>query len=251
MSSWANLRSELTAWSDAGKHVRFWLRDDDAVEWSPALARLFGLTNPHRVPVALAVVPAFCRNNLTVALDATDTDVLVHGYAHANHAPRSSRKVEFGGERSIGTMLNEAIAGLVRLRQLFADRVLPVFVPPWNRAAPLVIARLAAAGYRGYSALGPATIAAAQGLCEVNADIDIINWKQRQFAGTEDVLTRLVAALRIRRQEEVSAAPVGLLTHHLVHDELAWRFLQTLFEESFSPGQVSWVSARAAFANEK
>jgi hypothetical protein len=35
--------------------------------------------------------------------------------------------------------------------------------------------------------------------------------------------------------------PIGILTHHLVHDEAAWDFLEKLF--SFTRGQ-RWLSAQ-------
>src|SRR5204862_214967 len=66
-------------------------------------------------------------------------------------------------------------------------------------------------------------------LAEVNAGIDIMNWPQRKFLGSDATTKLLVEQLRLRRCGQMSASdPIGLLTHHLVMDDEAWRFAAEL-----------------------
>ncbi|MBM3508665.1 MAG: hypothetical protein FJX61_00805 [Alphaproteobacteria bacterium] len=250
MASWADLRREAAAWAANGASAALWLRDDDAVRATPALKALLAATARHRIPVALAVVPAACRDDLVGLAAAYDAQILVHGYAHANHAVRPERKSEFGGYRSMNAMVAEAMAGLSRLRALFGAAALPVFVPPWNRADPGLVARLGDAGYRGYSALGdPLPARVAPGLHQANVHVDLIDWRRRTFAGVAATLERLIAELKARRSGgSASRAPIGILTHHLVHDTALERFLDRFLAETAAFPGLRWHSAASVFA---
>ena len=41
-----------------------------------------------------------------------------------------------------------------------------------------------------------------------------------------------------------AARPLGVLTHHLVHDEIAWLFLEGLFEATAGNPACRWASIR-------
>jgi hypothetical protein len=56
------------------------------------------------------------------------------------------------------------------------------------------------------------------------------------------VLDALRQHLSRRRLEGRPEAPVGLLTHHLDHDEAAWGFLRWLV--AYAGGRFEWRSAR-------
>ena len=47
-----------------------------------------------------------------------------------------------------------------------------------------------------------------------------------------------------RAAKNLSDEPLGWLTHHAVHDEHAWRFLERLFKVQ----GVHWLSAAEAFS---
>ena len=104
-------------------------------------------------------------------------------------------------------------------------------VPPWNRIDAAVAEQLANLGLTGLSSYSPrATETPFPGLAQVNCHCDIMRWKPtRGFLGEEETLTLLAAHLRQRRLGEVDPAePSGILTHHLVHDDAAWTFLDRL-----------------------
>ena len=99
-SPWQALALELDRWSAAGRTIRLWLRDDDAVAPSPALDRLSDLAERFTAPVLLAVIPMLAQPSLATALRGVPLlRPCQHGASHLNHAPTSSKKSEFGAER--------------------------------------------------------------------------------------------------------------------------------------------------------
>ena len=60
----------------------------------------------------------------------------------------------------------------------------------------------------------------------------VFAWKpQRRFIGEAIVLDWLVADLEARRSAEATdEEPLGLMTHHLYHDEEIWSFLDSLLK---------------------
>jgi hypothetical protein len=240
--SWQNLAAALERWRDVGRQPVFWLRDDDAVAPTAPLDRLVGLTARRGVPVALAVIPAHAERDLArrLAMQPHVTAV-VHGWSHRNHAPAGEKKQELGPHRPAATVLGELAQGLKRIRVMFA-RSAPLLVPPWNRIDAALIPALAGLGYRGLSTFGPPKPAP---LRLVNTTVDIMDWHGTR--GCRDhaaIVAEIVAGLDAGFADP-SRPPVGVLTHHLVHDESAWDFLERLFEITTPDGAGRWVGVDA------
>jgi len=231
--SWARLTAELDQWRHIGRQPSLWWRDDDARAPTLELARLLNLAAEHDLSVCLAASPATANPELSAYLESyPGTTVAIHGYAHHNHAPADARKAELGPHRPLPAMLGEIEVARARIEEMFGRRALPVLVPPWNRIHVALVAHLFEVGVRGLSTLGPrANAEAAPGLRQANVHVDVIDWRGgRRFRGVEACLDDLIGHLRARREGEVDAEePTGLLTHHLVLDEPAWRFLAELF----------------------
>lgn len=225
MTGWPDLTRELDAWGEAGLTATFWWRDDDATTATPTLDRLLALRAAHEAPIALAVIPARADETLAKRLAAEpQTVVLQHGWAHANHAMIGAPKAEFGPDRDTVLMLGELARGWIAISALFGAAALRVLVPPHNRIASALAAALPSASYAGLSTYG-ARKNPIRELNRVNTHIDIMNWRTRRFLGEEAALDLAVAHLKARRASIVdSDEPTGLLTHHLAHDEEAWRF---------------------------
>ena len=229
MTGWPLVEQELARWREAAREPVIWWRDDDAADATPALDRLLALQQSHRVPLALAVVPATATPALAGGLlGVAGVDLLQHGYAHTNHAPASERKKEeLGAHRPAMIVLGELGTGWMALERLFGPRTLPVLVPPWNRIAPGLVPALPEIGYRGLSTFGiRRRVSPVSGLVQVNTHVDLIDWQTRRFAGIEAVLGTFVQALASSR---TSGEPIGLLSHHLAMDEAAWDFLQSFW----------------------
>ena len=248
---WAKLDEELEAWEAAALEASFWLRDDDAVTDSPALRRLLDVGGSTRMPICLAVIPRDADEDLACTVgDFDDAGVMQHGWCHANHAPREEKKFELGDHRPQDVIAAELDMGDVRLWSLFGARYVKVLAPPWNRIGTHTAANLAGLGYRGLSVFGPRhKSVAAEGLVRVNTHVDIIDWKgTRGFRGEEAAIEQAVAHLRARRGEEADRdEPTGLITHHLVHDEECWGFIEAFAERTHRFGCARWLGLTEIF----
>lgn len=212
------LRAEFDRLADAGRTVGFWWRDDDAVAAGPALDRLLDLTARRGLPISLAVIPRQARESLAVRIRTQDAvTVLVHGWDHANHAPPAERKAEFGSHRPASDMASEVRSGLASITELFGRQALPVFVPPWNRIAPDLVARLPDCGYRALSCFGEARSTA--GTCRIDTHLDPVDWR-----GSRSLVEPRALVEMTRRALHRGTDVIGLLTHHLVFDEALWSF---------------------------
>lgn len=237
MTAWDALARELDLWGDAGKTADFWWRDDDAVAPGEALERLLTLSGQHSAGLGLAVIPAPCESTLPEVLDraarqsTAEIAVLQHGIAHENRAPAGEKKTELSSAVPLEETLEGLKTGHERLSRFFGPRLLPVLVPPWNRIAPGVIAQLPACGFSGFSTYKarshPQPVV---GLLQVNTHADLLRWKpERGFLGETEVLSLLQSHLEQRRGAQADPGePTGILTHHLVHDEATWHFLDRL-----------------------
>lgn len=217
-----------------GNPAKLWLRDDDAIAPSAELDHLLSLTEAANIPVNLAVIPAHSGPALAERLDiAKGVSVAVHGWSHTNHAAASEKKQELGPHRPAPTVLDELARGFSHLVQLHPQHFTPVLVPPWNRIAPQVVAGLPALGFKALSVYGPEATA---GLPLYNTHVDVIDWRGTRTGRPDTVLMNEIAQAMAR-----SDAPIGLLTHHLVHDAQVWGFLNRLFALTANHPGCCWV----------
>ncbi len=253
MSPWQDLQAELDLWQEEGRIASFWWRDDDAISPSPELERLIKIAKAHDVPLALAIIPQAATRQLAQRLEQEPlVSVLQHGFAHENHAPADEKKQEFGPHRGRKAMLADIYAG-AKLFAPFKNHC-AVFVPPWNRIDKKLLPVLPGLGIRGISGFAPRKADdGVPGLARVNAHIDPVNWRSgRKFAGERPVLAGITAHLAARRRGEVDAdEPTGLLSHHLIHDEACWKFIERFVDLTRHCRAVKWLSAGQAFGFEK
>jgi hypothetical protein len=235
---WRPLTTELARWRQTGRTAEFWLRDDDAIEPTAALDRLLAMTAAH-APVALAVIPAWTGAPLAERLARENhVTVAVHGWSHENHAPQGEKKQELGRHRPREVVLAELSEGCSRLERLHPGRFSPVLVPPWNRIDPDLLPHLAGIGFSALSVFGAPRPSP---LRMLNSTVDIMDWRGNRggrdhAALIAEIVAQLEAAFR------GVGGPVGLLSHHLVHDEVAWSFVDRLFEVTEASGACRWRS---------
>jgi len=249
MSAWDAFGAELQRWADAGRDVEFWWRDDDAARLDPALARLLGLAEHARTPLALAVVPAGADGAIFAGMGPM-TSVIQHGADHRNRAAPGAKKSEFPDGAPTTEAIARVAAARARLANLAGARMVPALAPPWNRIDRSLVPALAGAGLRGLSQFGARSAAEpAPGLRQVNTHVDIIDWRgSRGFAGVEAVLNFAESHLAARRTGRADPTePTGWLTHHACHDNAAWDFLEQLFEFTRRTQVVCWKAAGELF----
>lgn len=238
--AWKTLDDALDRWTAVERRARLWLRDDDAIEPTKALDRLLGLTAAHSIPLTLAVIPAPTGTELAERLAAgAGLSVAVHGWSHKNHASIDEKKQELGSHRPAEIVLGELRQGHDRLRELYPHQFVPMLVPPWNRVAPALVPALGGCGFSCLSVYGPSKTTSPIPL--VNTHLDIMDWHGTGGGrGHGELVSGLIGELQ--RRFDGDPEPVGVLTHHLVHDETAWEFVEHLLRVTAGHPAVEWVS---------
>ncbi|MBM3572014.1 MAG: hypothetical protein FJX52_06570 [Alphaproteobacteria bacterium] len=243
----------MALWAAAGKVATFWWRDDDAVDVTPALDRLLDLAAALGVAPAIAAIPARADAALAGRLsqarrDGVDVMALQHGYAHINH--NATWKSELAAGRTLAQRIDELRRGHEQMAALFGALALPVLVPPWNRIGDDLVGRLRGIGIGGLSVYRARSRAwPYPGLLQCNSHVDIIDWRRgKGFIGTASALHLVVDHLVRRRLNHVDGRePTGILTHHLVHDELSWSFLREFLIRTGRHPAVSWLAPSRIF----
>lgn len=238
---WDPLRHELDKWTDRGRAARLWLRDDDAVAASPALARLAAITRG--CGAVLAVIPAFVEDALAAFVsEYPHLRVAVHGWSHANHAPAAEKKQELGLHRPADEILAELTRGYAKLSALFGDRLLPMLVPPWNRIDNALLPRLHDCGFETLSVFGAARPDAP--IPMINTHVDLIDWHGTRVGRDPAILiAEIVRELRHRR--EGADEPLGILSHHLVNDGTAFGFIEDMVRITTEHPASQWLTPQS------
>lgn len=249
--AWGRVRDELDVWAREKRVAQFWWRDDDAQDMSDELTKMLAVARRFDVKVGLSVIPAKLKPRLVAALDRSDdAQILVHGFAHENHARQGQAKREFGGARSGEEIVGDLERGLSLSRQAFGERLLPVLVPPWNRIVPSALPLLPHLGFRGLSTWKPRAVAKpVNGLLQVNTHLDVIDWRRGRAIKDE----RLIAALLLRKlrwrraRRSRASEPLGLLTHHAYWSAAKERIIVRLLEVTRGHPAVTWHTPASAF----
>jgi hypothetical protein len=236
--AFAAVDEELARWREAGLAPRFWLRDDDATAPTPALERLVALARRHDVPVLLAVIPEQAIPALAARLGGEPlVTPCQHGVRHRDNALPGTPSLELGGRHAAEEVLADLGAARTHLLGLFGARLSGILVPPWNRIAPEVAAHLHEVGFTGLSTWSWQRKGTR--LPELNTQVDVMDWANHEGRDVGWIAGELHR--RLAQARERGGAPLGILTHHLVHDERAWETLETL---------VDWLKARRGFTFE-
>lgn len=231
------LELELGTWRRLGHTPRLWWRDDDARKPTPALDRL--LVTANGAPLSLAIIPDGDLPALAQRLK-TETTVTVsqHGIDHQNRLPEGGPRSEYAPDASQDDR-NAAIArGRDALRAAGFDP--RFYTPTWNEFDDALLMAVRKAGYATFSA-GIKGFAS-QGLKHISADVDVLRWKTDPpyFKGEARILDLVRKRLEERRKSRRYGAPIGILTHHLVHDEPTWSFLGWFV--SYSRPRFTWCN---------
>jgi hypothetical protein len=231
----------LEIWSEAGRQLNLWWRDDDARSPSRDLERLVDLAEKHRVALTLAVIPDRNLERLAASLeDCRLVTTIQHGVDHVNRSRRTWLPLEFDVDHPVGDILMRLTAGRERLSAMARHRDL--LAPPWNRIGANVISAAAKAGFAGISAFGGPSRRQA-GLAHIDAHLDPLRWNDgAKFRGAASIYRRIRRLMRERRRTNQWHEPIGLLTHHLQHDSESWNFLEGFLAETAARPVVRWRS---------
>lgn len=246
---WKSLHEELQQWDEP---AAFWWRDDDAVSETQELHQLVAIQQHHQLPLHLAAIPHDTEESLaTVTNAAPNVWILQHGYDHQSHAKEQQRKIELGGDQSFEALLTKLSKGRIILQQQFTERYIDIIVPPWNRFNETALRAIEELGYLAISALG-LNENTDKYMPRLNVHVDIIDWQQRRFAGTTACISNIVKQLEIRRNNRMlRLQPIGIMSHHLAHDQACWRFLSDLFHQTSNHNKIQWLQVEHMLALSK
>lgn len=235
------VKAALDTLANDGHSAQIWLRDDDAVSHTKPLQRLEEWARGCGTNALLAVIPARAEESLAAFLHTTGAlTPCVHGSAHTNHALKGEKSAELGPQRPLAVVCNELEDAKRHLDNVLGKRALPVLVPPWNRMDVALPARLPGLGFTGLSAFGTGfTASAPVGLKVANTHLDVIDWRgARNCRPHDDLVVELAGHIAAHGP---ASQPTGILTHHLVHDEAVWHFLDALAETISAHPTASWT----------
>lgn len=230
-NQYPDLDHELDLWKHEGKTARIWWRDDDAVARTDALEALSALSEGFNVPVLLAVIPRYLDASLVNFVnEKPNLSVGVHGYAHKDHSTPDQKKTELTlnlPARTLEMVLGELEDAKKIIANKFGPRASQILVPPWNRIDTIIADQLKRADFKILSGFTQKALEA--DIKQLNCHLDLMHWKpERKGKQSDEVIAEL--ALRLREARGHGFKPIGILSHHLVHDEAAWNASKTLME---------------------
>jgi len=201
-------------------------RADDIGVPGRQFSRLMDQHRCHRVPLSLAIVPAWLTRPRWSALigPVRDDDTLWcwhhHGWRHRNHEP-AGKKQEFGPGRSHEALRADVIKGRDRLTRLLGDRFDPVFTPPWNRCDARTLTLLRDLGYAAVSRSRGSRPEPPPGLSDFPVNVDLHTRKETDpalgWANLFDEFGRAIAE-----------GMCGIMIHHQRMNSAAFDFQREL-----------------------
>jgi hypothetical protein len=152
--------------------------------------------------------------------------VLQHGWDHTNHAVPGAQPSEFPQNRQPDEVQAQLAEGKLRLADSFGARFLPALVPPFNTIDGATVGAVRDSGLRQLSL---ATDFAGFALPSRNVHADLIDWRSGTAVPEASAIRALVLALRLRRFGLARVGlPIGIMTHHLVHDDAIWSLTRSV-----------------------
>jgi len=219
------VRAACTAFKNNDPGLIYFRADDVAVP-GKQFNRMMQLFSDCRVPLSLAVVPAWLTRQRWEAIRRIALHFSElwcwhqHGWRHVNHETEG-RKQEFGSARRSGAIKTDLLKGKQRLENILGKQFYPVFTPPWNRCNLDTLKLLNSCGYlavsRDCGAL-PSSPAALPDYC-MNIDLHT-----RKAPDPVYGWGRLFKAL----ERDLSKGRCGIMLHHQKMNGVAFDFLEIL-----------------------
>jgi hypothetical protein len=242
-----SLDAELALWRKNNLTPQIWWRDDDATGITPELKQLRELMIKTDFPVMLAVIPSLAKPDLPKFLNQEKLfSVATHGFAHYNHADPGIKKTELtenSNGRTIAAVLDELAKSRAIIERMFGLVSSQILVPPWNRISKNVLRHLPSAGFHMLSTFTDNKLELP--IKQINCHIDLMEWRPERRGKDFDIIVQeLVACLENRRLSRNPEEPIGILSHHLVHDGTAWQASEKLMHLISQRPEIKILSSK-------
>jgi peptidoglycan/xylan/chitin deacetylase (PgdA/CDA1 family) len=230
---------ELPAWREkldaaaakipVGSLQPIFFRADDIGAAGRAFEALCRLFLHHRVPLALAVVPAWlseARQERLFSAAPMQDDLWSwhqHGWRHVNWQ-KSGRNAEFGDDRPFDRQYSDILQGRQKMELIFGKHFTPIFTPPWGRFSSATVKILRNLDFKAISTFAslPQGVRIPWDLHGLPVRLDL---HTRHSKHPEDDLDKLLdefGALASARE------PAGILLHHHRMTPFAFDFLDRM-----------------------
>ena len=203
-------------------------RADDVAVPGANFVRLMDLFIRYRVPLCLALVPAWLTKGRWQELERIGRSAASlwcwhqHGWRHVNHE-RAGKKQEFGPSRPLLNIKEDLIRGKDRLQDLMGKAFYPVFTPPWNRCDGRTLTLLKELNYRAVSRFRGSAPKPPEGLPDFAVNVDLHTRKEDKLADPwADLFSDIGTALSQRH--------CGIMIHHQRMNEAAFVFLEVFLQ---------------------
>ena len=221
-------------------HIFF--RADDVAAPGRNFARLMDIFRRHRVPLCLAVVPAWLtgrRWQYLKGLGAKESSLWCwhqHGWRHVNHEI-DGKKQEFGASRSRLDIKRDIVKGKRRLEDLMEAEFFPVFTPPWNRCSLSTLQLLQDLGYVAVSRSSGSRPKVTGELTDFFVNVDLHTRKERDpTLGWHNLFNEL--------QQGINSDRCGIMIHHQRMNAAAFDFLEMIIRVLVGRRELQLVNYR-------
>lgn len=205
-----------------------YFRADDVAVPGRRFYRMMELFSQYRVPLSLAVVPAWLTQERWDSLQNTGVRSSSlwcwhqHGWRHVNHE-KIGKNQEFGSVRLYSELKHDILKGKRRLENILGNHFYPVFTPPWNRCNQKTLALLKECRYLAVSRNCGALPAAPEKLPDLCVDVDLHTRKDKDPVSGWN---RLFKGLT----KDISTGRCGIMLHHQKMNAAAFDFLEILLK---------------------
>jgi peptidoglycan/xylan/chitin deacetylase (PgdA/CDA1 family) len=205
---------------------RIYFRADDVAVPGRQFYRMMELFSVYRVPLSLAVVPAWLTHERWKSLQkfAPKSSSLMcwhqHGWRHFNHET-DGRNDEFGSARLYSELKHDLLRGRQRLEDILENHFYPVFTPPWNRCNQVTLELLKKYRYHAVSRNCGASPSSPENLPDLCVDVDLHTRKVKDPASGWDHLFKVL-------KKDISSGRCGIMLHHQKMNAAAFDFLDIL-----------------------
>jgi hypothetical protein len=205
-----------------------YFRADDVAVPGRQFYRMMELFSQYRVPLSLAVVPAWfthARWNSLHPGGVRSSSLWCwhqHGWRHMNHET-TGKNQEFGAARLGSEIKHDLLKGRQRLENILGGHFYPVFTPPWNRCNRKTLELLMECRYLAVSRNCGALPASPPKLPDLCVDVDLHTRKDRDPVSGWN---RLFETLK----KDISSGCCGIMLHHQKMNTVAFDFLEILLK---------------------
>ncbi|MGQ9795865.1 polysaccharide deacetylase family protein [Desulfosoma sp.] len=250
LPKWRRHLEDMVQRLSARNQARVFFRADDIGAAGQSFDTLCALFREHGVPLALAVVPAWLSDaRMTRLLASAPMHETLwgwhqHGWRHVNWQ-KTGKKSEFGDQRPLEKQWRDIWHGHMKLLDIFHDRLLPVFTPPWNRCSAATLEVLVRLGFQAVSTTDPLPKAGkpANQLRNLRIAVDLHTRKHHDGAADYAALVQELGAALSKD------TPAGIMIHHQRMTSFAFDFLDELLRQLRLSGKAKFLSFQDLLKN--